>query len=376
MHIEFTEEQRMLRDSADKYLRDNYSFDKRQRIAKSGEGFDRERWQTFAELGWLAMTLPEEYGGLEGGALESMILCETLGHHLVLEPYLETIVLTAGLIASAGQVACKEKYLPGMAEGRIQGALATSEPGAQSNLFHVSTRAQECPEGYRIDGEKCVVFNGPAADVFVVSARTADEVHSPEGISLFAVDAQSVGVQRRDYPTYDGRHACELTLENVVVPAEALLGDAGQGGVILEQGVQQGLLALCAEAVGAMDALLQATIEYTKQRKQFGQPIADFQVLRHRMVDMFMEIELSRSLLLATAAKLDERSEDVQRMVSALKAHIGKSSRYVGQNAIQLHGGIGMTDELSVGHYFKRLTVIENLYGARDYHLGHYKDLQ
>ncbi len=376
MHIEFTEEQGMLRDSAEKYLRDNYSFEKRQSVAKSGEGFDRERWQTFAELGWLAMTLPEEYGGFEGGALETMILCEEFGRHLVLEPYLETLVLTAGLIQHAGQDVCKQAYLPGIAEGRVQGALATSEPGAQSNLCHVSTRAEASGEGFLLNGEKSVVFNGPAADVIILTARTAGEVNSPDGISLFAVDARSEGIQRRDYPTYDGRHASELTLDNVEVSPDALLGDAGNGWAVLEQGLRRGLLALGAEAVGAMDALLQATIEYTKQRKQFGRPIAEFQVLRHRMANMFMELELSRSLLLATAAKLDEGSEEAPRLVAALKAHIGKAGRYVGQNAIQLHGGIGMTDELSVGHYFKRLTVIENLYGTTDYHLGRYKDLQ
>ena len=374
MHIEYTDEQNMLRDSVDKYLRDNYSFVSRQAVAKSGEGFSEQQWRTFAELGWLAMTLPEEHGGFEGGALETMILCEAFGKHLVLEPYMETVVLTAGLLQEAGP-GIHEKYLAGVAEGRVQGALAALEAGRQSSLRHVETRAESCAEGFKLSGSKCTVFNGPAADVFLVTARTSGDAYSAEGISLFAVDAGLPGLSRRDYPTYDGRHASELWLDGVTVPEGALVGEPGRGYPVLEKIIDRALLALSAEAVGAMDSLLAATVEYTKQRKQFGKPISRFQVLRHRMADMFMEIELTRSLMLATAYKLDQNADDASALVSALKAKVGKSGPFVGQNAIQLHGGIGMTEELSVGHYFKRIAVIENLFNSRDFHLQRYMRL-
>ncbi|MCK9564084.1 MAG: acyl-CoA dehydrogenase family protein [Bacteroidales bacterium] len=373
MHIEYSDEQMMLRDSADKYLRDNYDFDRRQAVVRAGDGFSGEQWQTFAELGWLAMSFDEEFGGFGAGAVETMLLNEAFGRHLVLEPWLETVALAGGLLQAGGTDALRQRYLPGIAEGTVQGAFAHAEAGRLAGLANVETRATASGDGgYVISGRKVVVLNGPAADVILVTARTAGEPGDAEGLSLFAIAADAAGLGRRDYATYDGRHASDLTLDAVRLPAEALVGAEGGALPLIEKVLDHALLALCAEAVGAMEALLAATVDYTRQRKQFGQPIARFQVLRHRMADMYIHAELTRSLLMATAWKLDEGADDAPAMVAALKANVGKAGRYIGQNAIQLHGGIATTDELSVGHYFKRLTAIDTLFGARDYHLARY----
>lgn len=374
MHIEYSDEQVMLRDSAEKYLRENYEFDQRQAIVHAGGGFSAEQWQTFAELGWLAMPFAEEYGGFGAGAVETMLLNEAFGRHLVLEPWLETVALAGGLLQAGASEDVRQRYLPGIAEGTVHGALAHVEAGRQVGLTQVETRATR--EGdYVLNGRKAMVLNGPAADVLLVTARTAGEPGDEDGLSLFAVAADAPGISRRDYATYDGRRACDLTLDDVRVPAEALVGEEGRALPLIEKSLDHALLALCAEAVGAMDALVAVTVDYTRQRKQFGQPIARFQVLRHRMADMYIQAELTRSLLMATALKLDEGAEDAPAMVAALKARVGKAGRFIGQNAIQLHGGIGMTDELSVGHYFKRLTAIDTLFGARDYHLARFNRL-
>ena len=371
MFIEFSEEQTMLRDSAEKYLRDNYTFDRRQAIVKQPRGFCAEHWQMFADLGWLAMTFSEDAGGFGGGALETMILCEQFGKHLVLEPYLESVVLVGGLIERGASAAIQEQVLSGIVSGELQGAFAYLEEGRVADPWSVETHAKKDGDDFVIEGNKTVVLNGPEADFFVVSARTGtSDTASLDNISLFLVAKETAGLSLRNYKTYDGRAACELRLDQVKVPAGNLLG-ALDGAYELAQPVfARGIVAVCAEAIGAMDALLEATVNYTKQRKQFGQPISSFQVLRHRMVDMYMEIELSRSLLMATAWKLDNAAPDAEQCVAALKAKVGKAGRYVSHNAIQLHGGIGTTDELSVGHYFKRLAAIGVMFGSRDYHLS------
>ena len=371
MFIEFSEEQTMLRDSAEKYLRDNYTFDRRQAIVKQPRGFCAEHWQMFADLGWLAMTFSEDAGGFGGGALETMILCEQFGKHLVLEPYLESVVLVGGLIERGASAAIQEQVLSGIVSGELQGAFAYLEEGRVADPWSVATHAKKDGDDFVIEGNKTVVLNGPEADFFIVSARTGtSDTASLDNISLFLVAKETAGLSLRNYKTYDGRAACELRLDQVKVPAGNLLG-ALDGAYELAQPVfARGIVAGCAEAIGAMDALLEATVNYTKQRKQFGQPISSFQVLRHRMVDMYMEIELSRSLLMATAWKLDNAAPDAEQCVAALKAKVGKAGRYVSHNAIQLHGGIGTTDELSIGHYFKRLAAIGVMFGSRDYHLS------
>jgi len=373
MFIEYSEEQTMLHDSADKYLRENYSFENRQATVKKSRGFSAEQWQMFADLGWLAMTFEEEAGGFGGGALETMILCEQFGKYLVLEPYLESVVLVGGLIAVGAQPAIKEHYLSGLMAGELQGALAYLEEGNVANPHYVETKAEVTGDGYVLNGSKAVVLNGPEADMFLVSARVGDSsIDAKEGISLFVVDNSRQGLHCNNYKTYDGRSACELQLDNVALNADALVGEIGNASAMAAPIFSRAIVAVCAEAVGAMDALLEATVDYTKQRKQFGQSISSFQVLRHRMVDMYMEIELTRSLLMATAWKLDNGAEDAEQCVAALKAKVGKAGRYVSHNAIQLHGGIGTTDEFSVGHYFKRLAAIGVMFGSRDSHLSRY----
>lgn len=373
MFIEYSEEQTMLHDSAEKYLRDNYSFENRQMTVKQSRGFNAEQWQMFADLGWLAMTFEEDAGGFGGGALETMILCEQFGKYLVLEPYLESVVLVGGLLEAGGQSAIKKHYLAGLMAGELQGALAYLEEGNVANPHYVTTKAESTGEGYLLNGSKTVVLNGPEANLFLVSARVGDNpAQTKEGISIFVVDKNTPGLSYKNYKTYDGRSACELQLENIALDADALVGEVGNAAELAAPIFSRAIVAVCAEAVGAMDALLEATVDYTKQRKQFGQSISSFQVLRHRMVDMYMEIELTRSLLMATAWKLDNDSEDAQQCVAALKAKVGKAGRYVSHNAIQLHGGIGTTDEFSVGHYFKRLAAIGVMFGSRDSHLTRY----
>jgi alkylation response protein AidB-like acyl-CoA dehydrogenase len=372
MYIQYSEEQNMLRDSAEKYLRDNYSFDQRQAVVSSDDSFSRDRWQAFADLGWLAMTFQEEHDGFGGGALETMLLCEQFGRHLVLEPYLETVVLAGSLLEDGASEAVKAQYLAGLINGEVQGALAYLEAANLSCMQHVATTAQPKDGGYVLNGNKAMVINGAAADVILVTARTKGQCNDSAGISLFAVAANAEGLTRRGYKTYDGRGACELSLQDVYLSSDNLLGTVDEGLVLVEKAVQRGVLASSAEALGAMDALLTATVDYTKQRKQFGKSISRFQVLQHRMADMFIELELCRSLLLATAWKLDSNADDALKCLLALKAKIAKSSRFISHNAMQLHGGIGTTDELNIGHYFKRLAVIQVLFGTRDEYLSRF----
>ena len=376
MFIEYSEEQNMLRDSAERYLRDNYSFDNRQAAVKQASGFDAVQWQAFADLGWLAMTFNEDSGGFGGGALETMILCEQFGKFLVLEPYLESVVMVGGLIEAGAQPAIKEQYLTGLIAGELQGAFAYLEEGSVADPTHVKTIAEPSADGFILNGSKTVVLNGPEADFFIVSVSTgANHKDSSQGISLFVVAKDNPGLSLKNYKTYDGRSASELHMTDVAVSNLALVGELDNGFAIAAPIFSRAIVAVCAEAVGAMDALLAATVDYTKQRKQFGQSISGFQVLRHRMVDMFMEIELTRSLLMATAWKLDNNAPDAEQCVAALKAKVGKAGRYVSHNAVQLHGGIGTTDEFSVGHYFKRLATIGVMFGSRDSHLSRYSQL-
>ncbi len=370
MDFSFTEEQTLLEESVTKYMQNDYDFESRQKLTRSELGYSAENWATFAELGWLGVSFSEADGGFGGGAIEAMLMAEIFGKSLVVEPFLATIVLTGGAIKHGGTPAQKEKYLPGIIDGSVQGALAYAEPQGRFNLSDLTTTASKKDGGYVINGYKAVVLNGPAADILVVSARTSGEQRDTDGVSLFVVDANAPGVSRRDYPTVDGLRASEITFENVAVDADALLGEEGSGLGLLEQVIDGGILTVGAEAVGAMEVLYKDTVEYCKTREQFGQPIGKFQVLQHRMVDMFMEHEQSKSLMFMAAMRLDEGyGPEAQKAVSAFKVQVGKSGRFVGQSAVQLHGGMGMTDELNIGHYFKRLTIIDTLFGNVDFHL-------
>ncbi len=376
MDFSFSDEQTLLQDSIEKFIQNDYAFDARQRVVREEQGFSSDNWRTFAELGWLGVPFPEADGGFGGTAIESMIMSEQFGKGLVVEPFLATVVLAGGALKIGGSASQKEKYLAGVMDGSLQGALAYAEPQGRFNLADLTTTASPEGDGYVINGYKAVVMNGPSADFLVVSCRTGGGQRDADGVSLFVLPADTEGVARRDYPTVDAFRASEVTLENVRVGSDAVIGEEGKGLAILAQVVDEAILAVGAEAVGCMEVLYKTTVEYCKTREQFGQPIGKFQVLQHRMVDMFMEHEQAKSLMYMAAMRLDEGyGPEAQKAVSAFKVQVGKSGRFVGQNAVQLHGGMGMTEELNVGHYFKRLTMIDTLFGNVDFHLKRFGSL-
>ena len=376
MDFSFSEEQALLKDSVEKFVLNDYTFAARQKVVRTEQGFSASTWKTFAELGWLSVPFPESVGGFGGKSVDMMLLLEQFGRGLVVEPFVATIVLAGGAIRLGGTTEQQNAWLPGIIDGSRQGALAYAEPQGRFNLADLVTTAKADANGYVLNGYKAVVLNGPAADFLVVSARTSGGQRDRDGVSLFIVDAKAAGVSRRDYPTVDAFRASEITLTNVRVGKDALLGTEGKGYALLEQVIDEGILAIGSEAVGCMEVLYKDTVQYTKTREQFGQPIGKFQVLQHRMVDMFMEHEQSKSLMYMAAMKMDEGYGDAARKaVSAFKVQVGNSGRFVGQNAVQLHGGMGMTDELSIGHYFKRVTIIDTLFGNVDYHLKRFGSL-
>ena len=373
MDFSFTEEQSLLQDSVQRFVQNSYEFEARQKLIKTEEGFSRDNWSSFAELGWLALPFAEESGGFGGTAVETMIVMEEFGKGLVVEPYVTTVIMAGLIIEDGGSTAQKEGVLADMMAGTRLAAVAYVEPQARFNLADVTTTATRSGDGYTINGFKGVVLGGPSADVLVVPARTSGDQRDAGGITLFLVDSSANGISRRDYPTIDGGRASEITFDNVEVSAGDVLGEMDAGLALLEVGINNGILAVCAEAVGAMEVLYKTTVEYCKTREQFGQPIGKFQVLQHRMVDMFMEHEQAKSLLYMAAIRMSEDDElEARKAISALKVQVGKGGRFVGQNAIQLHGGMGMTDELNVGHYFKRITAVEILFGNADFHLKQY----
>ncbi|WP_288904540.1 acyl-CoA dehydrogenase family protein [uncultured Sneathiella sp.] len=376
MDFELSDEQNMLKDSVERFVKDNYSAEARAKLADTELGFSRDHWKTMAELGWLGMPFPEEVGGFGGTAVETAIMMENMGNGLVLEPFLSTVILGGGLVAEAGSEAQIEAIIPEVIEGNMMLAFAYAEPQSRFDLNDVETTATKSGDGYVLNGHKAVVYHGTTADKIIVSARTSGDSRDEDGISLFLVDNNSDGVSRRDYRTIDGQRAADIEFENVKVGADALLGKEGGAFPVIEKIVDRAIAALCAEAVGAMQAANNITNEYLKERKQFGTPIGKFQVLQHRMVDMYMEAEQSKSMSDMVAMKLDLEDETERRKaVAAAKAQIGQAAKFVGQQSIQLHGGMGMTDEYSIGHYFKRLTTIEMLFGNTDHHFKKYAAL-
>lgn len=376
MDFELSDEQRQLQDSAARFVQNNYSFEQRRALVATEAGFSDDNWKQMAELGWLAISIPEDNGGIGLGAVETMILMEEFGKGLVAEPYMATVVLGAGAIINGGSDDQKNAILPQVAEGSLKMALGFAERQSRYNLADVATTAEASGGGYKLNGMKGVVFGAPAAGKIVVSARTSGGPRDADGISLFLVDADAAGVSVRGYPTADGLRAGEVTLENVQVGADAVVGPVGGGLAILEKTIDQGIAAIAAEATGAMSHLNDMTLEYIKTREQFGQPIGKFQVLQHRMVDMFIAHEEAKSMAMMAAMRVEEDdAAERKKALSAAKVQIGKSGRYVGQQAIQLHGGIGMTDEYAAGHYFKRLTMVDRTFGDVDYHLKRFSDL-
>lgn len=377
MDFSYSEEQQMLQESVQKFVQRHYSFEARRAIVASEAGYSAQHWALFAELGWLMVPFREEDGGFGGLATDLMVLMEAFGRAMVVEPFIPTAVLGGGLIAALGSASQKDALLGKIMEGSVQIAVGLYEEGSRFNLANVQTRAQISGEDYVLDGSKILVLNGSNAEQLLVSARTAGEPCDRDGISLFMIDANSTGVHLHGYPTVDGHRAAQIRLDAVRVPASALLGPEGGCLPALEQAVDRAILCLSAEAVGAMDTLLQKTVEYSKTRKQFGAPLSAFQALQHRMANMFIECQLARSIVLMAAMKLDSEicAAEKAKAVSAAKSRVGKAIRLVGQEAVQLHGGIGITDELDVGHLFKRVTAIETLFGNTDFHTRRFASL-
>ncbi|BAM92611.1 putative acyl-CoA dehydrogenase [Bradyrhizobium oligotrophicum S58] len=370
MDFDLSEEQRLLKDSIDGLLADAYDFDKRKLYMKEKGGWSRTMWSKLAEQGLLGLPFSEDDGGFGAGGVETMIVMEAMGRALVLEPYLATVVLSGGFLRHGGSAAQKAAHLPGIIDGSKTFAFAQLEKQSRYDLFDVATSAKKKGDGWVIDGEKFVVLNGENADTLIVTARTAGGQRDKSGIGVFIVPADAKGVTRKGYPTQDGLHAADIAFTGVEVGADAVIGDPADGLPLIERVVDEARIALCAEAVGLMDESLSTTVEYIKTRKQFGVAIGSFQSLQHRASDMFVALEQARSMsMFATMAADFDDARERATSIAAAKVQIGKSAKFVGQQAIQLHGGIGMTMEAKIGHYFKRLTMIETTFGDTDYHM-------
>ena len=374
MDLSFTEEQSMLRDTVASFLSDKYDFDKRRAIVGSEAGWRPDYWKAFAEeLGILGAPFSEEMGGLGGGATENMIVMEEFGKALVVEPYLGTVVIGGGFMKHSGYAGAAD-MIGKIIEGKATIAFAYAEPQGRYTWADLKTTAKKDGAGYVLSGHKAVVVGAPWASHLIVTARTGGGQRDAGGVSVFLVEKGAKGVVTRDYPTVDGLRASEVYFENVSVGADALIGGEGAGLPLVEKVIDEATAAVCAEAVGVLRKLHEGTLDYTRQRKQFGQPIAQFQVLQHRMVDMFIQVEQSVSMTYMANIKLEDDAERA-KAISSAKVQIGRACRFVGQSAIQLHGGMGMTDEMAIGHYFKRATMIESLFGSVDHHLARYEAL-
>jgi pimeloyl-CoA dehydrogenase small subunit len=375
MDFDLSEEQRLLKESVDGLLTDSYDFDARKKYMKEKGGWSKAVWGKLAEQGLLGLPFAEADGGFGAGGVETMIVMEALGRALVLEPYLATVVIAGGFLRHGGTDAQKAAYVPSIIDGSKTFAFAQVEKNSRYDLHDVVTTAKKKGSGWVIDGEKFVVLNGENADTLIVTARTKGERRDKTGVGVFLVPADAKGITKKSYPTQDGLHAADITFTGVEVGADAAIGNPEDGLALIERVVDGARMALCAEAVGLMDESLKTTVEYIKTRKQFGVPIGSFQSLQHRASDMFVAVEQARSMsMFATMASDFDDAKERARAIAAAKVQIGKSAKFVGQQSIQLHGGIGMTQEAKIGHYFKRLTMIENTFGDTDYHLRRVTD--
>ncbi len=376
MNFEYTDEQRQLADSIEKYLAQAYGFEQRKAIVGSATGFSAAAWTAFAEIGLTAIALPEAQGGFGGGAVDLLAPMQACGAALVVEPLLDAIA-AGRLVARAGSATQCAALLPGLADGSLKLALAYLEPGHRYALAPAKTSARPAGGGWVIDGAKCVVVGAPAADRLVVSARTSGAAGAADGVSLFVVDPKAKGVTLNPYRTIDGMRAADLALDRVEVGADALLGAAGSGLPLLDEAIDFATALQCADAIGAMQYACDATLEYTKTRRQFGVAIASFQALQHRMVDMVIATEQARSMAIKVAAAVDAGGDPAERrrVVSAAKVKIADSARLVSQESVQLHGGMGMSEELKISHTFRRLTMAMQRFGDADHHLERYAAL-
>ena len=375
MNFELSEEQKMIQQSVERFVQENYDLSNRIKISSEDPGYSKEYWSSMAELGWLGLAFDEEDGGFGGNQIDTLVLMEQFGKGLVLEPFLANIVLGGGAIKRGGSAALKESIIPSLIDGSLQLTLAYAEEQSRFDLEDIATAAREDDGNFVLNGKKSMVLNAESADKIIVAARTNGSQVDKEGISLFLVNADSDGLERENFPTVDGLRASEISLNDVKVSPENLIGEKDKGFEILQAVANDAILALAAEAVGAMEVLYKDTVEYTQQREQFDHPLSDFQVLQHRMVDMFMEYEQCKSLLFRATMETVQDPQLSQRTVHALKHLIGKSGIFVGESAVQLHGGMGVTEELRVGHFFKRLLVIDSQFGNADFHLDKFTSL-
>ncbi|MBS3651990.1 acyl-CoA dehydrogenase family protein [Pseudaminobacter sp. 19-2017] len=373
MDFHLSDEQAMLKESLSGWLERNYGFDQWRKLTRRRPPQSAENWDSFAAMGWLRLSLPEEAGGMGLGALEETNIGEAFGSRLVVEPYLSAIVLSAGLVARAGTPAQRSAMLPAIGDGQLRIAFAFAEAESRFELSRIQTRAMRTEAGYALSGRKILVLDAPGADRIMVLARTAGEISAEAGLGLFIVDPASQGASMHPYTTVDDRQAADIIFDRVI--AEEALGDPEAAYPAVAAATDRALVYLCAEGVGAMGALCEQTLAYVKIRKQFGQPIGDFQVIQHRIVDMRVQLECARALTLYAASVSDGEPVERARAASAAKAQVGRSARFVGRAAVQLHGGIGMTDELAVGHYFKRLLMVETMLGDIDFHQKRFASL-
>jgi len=373
MDYRFSEEQSMLKDSLQGWLGRNYQFDQWRKLIARKPPHSDENWKSFADMGWLGIAMPEAHGGLGFGAVDQMIIGEAFGAHLVTEPYLSSVVLGGNLILKAGNEAQKAEWLARVTEGSAKLSFAFAEKQSRFSLSNVATRARKTPAGYAISGEKILVLDAPSADRLIVLARTSGDVADKGRLSLFLVDPKSPGISLHTYSTIDDRQAADIVFDNAI--AVALIGSEGDAFPAVEAAADSAVAYLCAEGVGAMQALIDTTLAYVKVRRQFGQAIGDFQIIQHRIVDLRVQLECSRAMTLYAAVSATADANERARTASAAKVQVGRSARIVGRNAIQLHGGIGMTNELSVGHYFKRLLMVETMLGDIDFHQKRFASL-
>lgn len=376
MTFALSEEQQMLKDSVDRFITQDYSFDTRRKLAETELGYSAANWQTFAELGWLSVPFAEDNGGFGGSLRDVTTMMEALGRGLVTEPYVQNLILAGRLVEMLGTAEQCATVLRGVIAGQTQMALAHTERGAGGNPACVGCTATPDGDGFLISGDKFLVLNGPNADLLVVSARATGQLRDRHGIDLFLVPADAPGISRRAYATIDKLRAANISFDQVRVPVSARLGDPATNIAALEDVIDEAIVATGAEAIGVMDVLLRDTVAYAKTRKQFGSPLGKFQALQHRMVEMFVALEQSHALLLRNTDLIissNPGSPDVTRKAaSAIKVHISQSAKLIGEEAIQIHGGMGTTDELNIGHYVKRLLAMEVLFGDMDYHLDRY----
>jgi alkylation response protein AidB-like acyl-CoA dehydrogenase len=384
MNFDFTEEQNLLRSTLQDFLRDHYAFDARRAAIESDAGWRRDVWRALAsDLGLLSVTLPERAGGFGGGAVETMIVMEELGSVLFVEPFLETCVMASGVLTRVGG-SVADALIADIAAGESVVACAWLENGTGHRLggsgyrlSNVATRARrQAGGGWRLNGRKTVVMAAPWAAKLLVSARTSGDAGDAAGISLFVVEKAAAGVSTIDYATIDGRRASDVVFENVELPADALLGHDGDALPILEQVGDEAIAAICAEGVGVLKKMHADTADYMRQRRQFGQPLASFQALQHRMVDMYLQLEMATSSMYLAALSLADAAPERARAASAAKVTVAKACRFIGQNAVQLHGAMGMTDELPLSHYFKRTTTLEHEFGSVDFHLARHASFE